>query len=44
MTRSIGKPLQSVVGLPGMKGAGDTLNRLKDEPSDTLALLAVRKT
>ena len=26
-----------------MKGAGDTLNRLKDEPKDTLALLAVKE-
>ena len=25
-----------------MKGAGDTLDRLKDEPKDTLALLAVK--
>ena len=26
-----------------MKGAGDTLDRLNDEPDDTLALLAVRE-
>ena len=26
-----------------MKGAGDTLNRLNDEPDDALALLAVRE-
>ena len=32
-----------VVGSPGMKGAGDTLECLKDEPSDTLALLAVKE-
>ena len=31
-----------VVGSPGMEGAGDTLDHLKDEPKDALALLAVK--
>ena len=30
-----------VVGSPGIR-AGDTLNRLKDDPNDALALLAVK--
>ena len=33
--------IRFVVGSPGMR-AGDTLNRLKDDPKDTLALLAVK--